>query len=42
MLREVEEEANKLVSKNFSDSLWLMKALDELDVGLQIFTSKLH
>uniref|UniRef100_A0A9J2Q5B0 Rapamycin-insensitive companion of mTOR domain-containing protein n=1 Tax=Ascaris lumbricoides TaxID=6252 RepID=A0A9J2Q5B0_ASCLU len=31
MLREVEEEANKLVSKNFSDSLWLMKALDELD-----------
>uniref|UniRef100_A0A915BGR0 Uncharacterized protein n=1 Tax=Parascaris univalens TaxID=6257 RepID=A0A915BGR0_PARUN len=35
MLREVEEEANKLVSKSFSDSLWLMKALDELD-GVKI------
>ncbi|KHN77791.1 hypothetical protein Tcan_03513 [Toxocara canis] len=31
MLREVEEEASKLVSKSFCDTLWLTKAREELD-----------
>ncbi|VDK56113.1 unnamed protein product [Anisakis simplex] len=31
MLKEVEEEASKLVSAKFDDALWLMKASEELD-----------